>query len=79
MNQIENILAELKQISQQLHDITEILSPSEPNILDKIREVRDQSYRPDPGLTRMWQELDQEQSHVDDTKLKHMLAGLKQK
>jgi hypothetical protein len=79
MNQIENILTELKQIRQQLHNLTEILNPAGPNILDKIKEMRDLPYTPDAGLTRMWEELDQKQSIINDTKLKHMLAGLKQK
>ena len=79
MNQIENILTELKQIRHELHNLTEILNPSEPNILDKIREMRDKPHTSDSGLTRMWAELDQEQSHVDDTKLKQLLASLRHK
>ena len=89
MNQIENILTELKQIRQQLHDITEILNPpqnmSRPDILTMIRGLTDdiregkRPYRPDPGLTRMWEELDQEQPEVNHSNLKELLASLRQK
>ena len=79
MNQIENILTELKQIRQQLHNLTEILNPAGPNILDKIKEMRDLPYTPDAGLTRMWEELDQEQPLADNPKLKQLLASLRHK